>query len=155
MWRLQGMDFTRNSYYGLWTHILTKNKSFNLKHHNDGLFLTKHISSLHKTLWWTGVVWIIVMFLSAVWTHSDGTHSLQRSTCEQSNNATFLQIWWRHKLGWSEGKVRVNCNFWGELFTLIYFSFVNLTCTFLHLLIYLTVQVYTIYTYIHCSIYIV
>ncbi len=28
--------------------------------------------------WWTGVVWIIVMFLSAVWTHSDGTHSLQR-----------------------------------------------------------------------------
>ncbi len=28
-------------------------------------------------IWWTGVVWIIVMFLSAVWTHSDGTHSLQ------------------------------------------------------------------------------
>ncbi len=27
--------------------------------------------------WWTGVVWIIVMFLSAVLTHSDGTHSLQ------------------------------------------------------------------------------
>ncbi len=29
--------------------------------------------------WWTGVMWIIVMFLSAVWTHSDGTHSLQSS----------------------------------------------------------------------------
>ncbi len=27
--------------------------------------------------WWTGVVWIIVMFLSAAWIHSDGTHSLQ------------------------------------------------------------------------------
>ncbi len=27
--------------------------------------------------WCTGVVWIIVMFLSAVFTHSDGTHSLQ------------------------------------------------------------------------------
>ncbi len=37
---------------------------------------------------WTVVVWIIVMFLSAVWTHSDGTHSLQSIWC----NATFLQI---------------------------------------------------------------
>ncbi len=26
--------------------------------------------------WWTGVVWIIVMFLSAA--HSDGTHPLKR-----------------------------------------------------------------------------
>ncbi len=31
-----------------------------------------------KVKWWTGVVWIIVKFLSAVWTHFDGTHSLQR-----------------------------------------------------------------------------
>ncbi len=44
--------------------------------------------------WWTGVVWIIVMFLSD--SHSDGTHSLPllRHWC----NATFLQIWWRNKL---------------------------------------------------------
>ncbi len=27
----------------------------------------------------TGVVWITCVILSAVWTHSDGTHSLQRS----------------------------------------------------------------------------
>ncbi len=41
------------------------------------LVLTNHIS-LHKILTdKTGVVWIVVMFLS-VWTHSDGTHSLKR-----------------------------------------------------------------------------
>ncbi len=28
--------------------------------------------------WWTGVTLWIIVFLSAVWTHSDGTHSLQR-----------------------------------------------------------------------------
>ncbi len=28
--------------------------------------------------WWTGFMWIIVMFLLAVLNHSDGTHSLQR-----------------------------------------------------------------------------
>ncbi len=28
--------------------------------------------------WWTGVVWSTVRFSSAVWTHSEGTHSLQR-----------------------------------------------------------------------------
>ncbi len=41
------------------------------------LVLTKHFTS-QDVSWWTGVVWIIIMFLSAVWTHSDGTHSLQR-----------------------------------------------------------------------------
>ncbi len=39
---------------------------------------------------WTGVVWIIVMFLSD--SHSDGTHSHQ--WCDP----TFLQTWWRNKL---------------------------------------------------------
>ncbi len=28
--------------------------------------------------WWTGVTLWIIVFLTAVWTHSDGTHSLQR-----------------------------------------------------------------------------
>ncbi len=42
--------------------------------------------------WWTGVVWIIVMFLSD--SHSDGTHSLQSIHCWD----TFLQTWWRNKL---------------------------------------------------------
>ncbi len=44
--------------------------------------------------WWTGVVWIIVMFLSD--SHSDGTHSLQSIHCWD----TLLQIWWRNKLIW-------------------------------------------------------
>ncbi len=55
----------------------------------------KHRFSLHKILnWWTGVMWTIVMFLSAVWTliltapiHCTG------STGEQESNTTFLQIW--------------------------------------------------------------
>ncbi len=56
--------------------------------------------------WWTGVVWIIVMFLSAVWTHSDGTHSLQRIHCWASDvklnfsksvlikKQTHRHLWW-------------------------------------------------------------
>ncbi len=51
------------------------------------------LSSPHVN-WWTGAVWIIVMFLSD--SHSDGTHSLQSIYCWASD--TFLQIWWRHKL---------------------------------------------------------
>ncbi len=44
--------------------------------------------------WWTGVVWIIVMFLSD--SHSDGTHSLQSIHCWDTD--AFLQTWWRNKL---------------------------------------------------------
>ncbi len=55
------------------------------------LFLTNtQLLSSQDVNWWTGVVWIIVMFLSAVWTHSDGTHSLQRIHWWASD--TFLQI---------------------------------------------------------------
>ncbi len=45
--------------------------------------------------WWTGVLWIIVMFVSD--SHSDGTHSLQSIHCWASD-AKFLQTWWRNKL---------------------------------------------------------
>ncbi len=35
------------------------------------LFFTKtELFTLQDIIWWTGVVWIIVMFLSAVWTLS-------------------------------------------------------------------------------------
>ncbi len=56
--RQQEMDW-RKRYYGLWTHILVKN------------FLMMDLFQLLSSQdvnWWTGVVWIIVMFLSAVWT---------------------------------------------------------------------------------------
>ncbi len=59
----------------LWTCILVrsdKNVLINLFLTNKQLFTSQDVN------WWTGVVWIFVMFLSAVWTHSDGTHSLQR-----------------------------------------------------------------------------
>ncbi len=49
------------------------------KHLKMDLFITKCIFSLHKTII-NGLEWcgLIVMFLSTVWAHSDGTHSLQR-----------------------------------------------------------------------------
>ncbi len=61
------------------------------------LFLTNtQFVSSQDVNWWTGVVWIIVMFLSAVWTLilTAPIH------CRGSKwwNATFLQIWWRNKL---------------------------------------------------------
>ncbi len=78
------------------------------------LFLTNtQLFSIHKTLidglmdWLTGLVWI-VMFLSGVWTHSDGTHSLQRihwsasdvmlhfpKSDEEINVCTSWMAWWR------------------------------------------------------------
>ncbi len=50
----------------LWTNILVKNILM------LDLFQLLSSPDVH---WWTGVVWIIVMFLSD--SHSDGTHSLQ------------------------------------------------------------------------------
>ncbi len=58
--------------------------------------------------WWTGVVWIIVMFLSD--SHSDGTHSLQSIHCwdtdavihfsksdEETNSSSSWMAWgWAH-----------------------------------------------------------
>ncbi len=49
----------RKSYYGLWNHILVQNVLM------LDLF---HLLSSQDINWWTGVVWIIVIFLSAVWT---------------------------------------------------------------------------------------
>ncbi len=56
--------------------------------------------SVHKMIWWTGVVWIIVVFISCLDSLSDGTHSLQRihwwasDECYISPNL----FWWRNKL---------------------------------------------------------
>ncbi len=46
------------------------------------------------------MVWIIVMFLSAVWTHSGGTHSLQRIQCWAICIMLHFckSVWWRNKL---------------------------------------------------------
>ncbi len=49
----------RKRYYGLWTRILVINVLM------LDLF---HLLSSQDVNWWTGVVWIIVVFLSAVWT---------------------------------------------------------------------------------------
>ncbi len=57
--------------YGQRTCSLVKNILMDLFIINMQLFDSQDVH------WLTGVVWIIVMFLSAVWT-SGGTHSLQR-----------------------------------------------------------------------------
>ncbi len=48
----------------------------------------KHVAFLSSpdVNWWTGVVWIIVMFLSD--SHSDGTHSLQSIHCWDTDAVT-------------------------------------------------------------------
>ncbi len=69
--------------------------------------------------WWTGVVWVIVVFLSAVWTliHCRG------SIGEQVMNATFLQISNTHlHLGWVNSK-----HFW------VNYSFKWFLCGFLQI----------------------
>ncbi len=78
------------------------------------LFLQTHIFWLHKTLtdgleWW----WIIVMFLSCLDSHFDGTYSLQRSIAEQvmqcyispnreeTISSTSCMCWgWVHSMHW-------------------------------------------------------
>ncbi len=62
MWETtgDGLFHWRKCYYGLWTRNLVKNILM-----VDLLF---PLLSSQDVDWWTGVVWIIVMFLSAVWT---------------------------------------------------------------------------------------
>ncbi len=76
----------RKSYYGLWTLCILVKSVLMLD-----LF---HLLSSPDVNWWTGVLWIIVMFLSD--SHSDGTHSLQSIHCWDTDadlQITFLQIW--------------------------------------------------------------
>ncbi len=98
MWETTGdaLFHWRKSYYGLlWTHIWVKSILM------LDLF---HLLSSPDVNWWTGVVWVIVMFLSD--SHSDGTHSLQSIHCwdtdavihfykpdEETNSSWSLMNW--------------------------------------------------------------
>ncbi len=63
-----------------------------------GLFLTNmQLLSSRDVNWWTGVVWIIVMFLSAVWTLILTAPIHCRASIGECN-ATFHQIWREAKL---------------------------------------------------------
>ncbi len=59
----------------------SKKQWFRLKCLNEGL-----VSGLVFSRWWTGVLWIIVVFLSD--SHSDGTHSLQGINCWDTDAET-------------------------------------------------------------------
>ncbi len=61
----------RKQYYGLRTEVTVWISNF--IYYKHAIFCFKDVNR------WTGVVWIIVMFLiSCLDSHSDGTHSLQR-----------------------------------------------------------------------------
>ncbi len=85
-------------------YILAISDDFKLKCLNDGLVSCKHTVFRFQdiNLWtWSGVdyLWIIVKFLSVVWTLILTAPILCRgSSVSKWCNATFLQIWWRNKL---------------------------------------------------------
>ncbi len=108
----------RKHYCGLWTGILAGSNGLKLKCLIMYLFLreTQHFTS-HAVNWWTGVVWIIVMFLSAVWTliltapiHCRGSIGEQVMHCSIST----IQFWWRNKLmnGLRVSTFSANFQFW-------------------------------------------
>ncbi len=70
-----GVFHWRKHHYELWTSIFTRNNDLKLKCLNYlfgyffyyTFFTNMQLLTLRKVNWWTGVVWISVMFLSAVW----------------------------------------------------------------------------------------
>ncbi len=60
-----GLFHWRKHYYRLWMHILARSEGLKLNTLMLDLF---QLLSSPDVNWWTGVLWIIVMFLSSVWT---------------------------------------------------------------------------------------
>ncbi len=104
-------------YYGWRTHILAGNNNLNIKHFKHEClknFLKK------KNTFFADCLWIIVMFLSAVWTliltapiHCRGSFGEQVMGCYISPN----QFWWINKLiyildGLRLSKCSANFHFW-------------------------------------------
>ncbi len=100
----------RKHYYGLFCPETTT------KCLNDEFVTT--LIDLWDINWWTGVVWIIVMFHQmfglSFWRHPfTAEHPLLRHWCRD----TFLQTWWRNKLilisyGLSMSTFSANVIFW-------------------------------------------
>ncbi len=66
-----------------------------------------HLLSSQTVNWWTGVVWIIVMFLSV--SHSDGTHSLCKVfICVVLSDSRCVLSYQRHR-----HSISVHCGGWG------------------------------------------
>ncbi len=91
---------------------IVKQKAFMFVITNMQLFTLQYVIN-----WWNGVMdclWIIVMFLSALWTNLDGTHSLPlvNTWCnakflqicfeEETNSSTSWMAWgWAHFMNYS------------------------------------------------------
>ncbi len=93
------------------------------------LFLTNtHLFTLQDVNWWTGVLWIIVMFLSAVWTliltapiHRRGSMGEQVMQYYISQNLMKKQT--HLHIGWPESEdILSKFSFLGELFLFISWS---------------------------------
>ncbi len=102
----------RKSYYGLWTHILVKNILM--------MDLLQLLSSPDVN-WWTGVVWIIVMFLPAVWTliltapiHCRA--SIAETLMQRHISTNLMKKQTHPNLGWTEGEHIFKSSFLAELF---------------------------------------
>ncbi len=70
MWEdTYGLFPLEEAYYELWTRIFAKSNNLKLKHPNNG-FVSNNMQRLASQVitWWTGVVLLLVMYLSAVWT---------------------------------------------------------------------------------------
>ncbi len=92
MWETagDGLFHWRKRYYGLWIHVLARNKGLKFKSLKDGFVSYKHAAS-HVTdglVWITcGLLWCIISCLDS---HSDGTHSLQSIHCWASDGMTHV-----------------------------------------------------------------
>ncbi len=100
MWETtgDGLFHWRKSYYGLWIVV----KSILML----DLF---HLLSSPDVNWWTGVVWIIVMFLSVVWTliltapiHCRA--SIDETLMQRHISPNLMKKQTHPDLGWSEGE---------------------------------------------------
>ncbi len=101
-----GLFHWRKCYYGLWTHILARSDGLKIKHLNDG-FVSYKNAAFHFTRWWlmvwSGVdyLWIIVMFLSAVWTLILTAPIHCRASIGEQVMKHYISpnlFWWRSKL---------------------------------------------------------
>ncbi len=108
-----GLFQCRKRYYGLWI-ILERNNTFDVK--NNGFFSYKRNFTRCQLMDWGGVdyLWIIVMFLSAVWTliltapiHCRGSIGEQVTQCYISPNL----FSWRNKLIYILNGLNVHFNF--------------------------------------------
>ncbi len=115
-----GLFHWRKCYYELWTHALARSNGFNKKKNILMVYFVTNMKFVasQDINWWTGVVWIIVMFGLSFWRHP---FTAEDPLVDKWCNATFLQMRWRNKLiyildGLRGSKCSENFHFWVNYF---------------------------------------